>query len=314
MRISPREELHLWNEPLLPHFSFKIRSGDSLVQEIGGMNLATLRDAFSGVPRALKACITRLKTEKLKFFNNDPTCRYQSEGELQQEELGLFHTLVDNHANDIKQQIRDLQQLIDNPKAEQMNLDGTIDAATAEKLKLEVMESQNKIEALSEDLKHVDKARDALVSAKDMPFVWDIAFVEIFTGEKRGFDVVIGNPPYVRQEDISDPKIPREAVTDLNKEAHKAKLARSVYQAFPRFFGYKREKDVKPNNPAAAVSHKLDARRRPLHLLLFSRAFTPQSGRDVLFRYFSFVARCRLRKRPSRVHSQTLPHQADYRQ
>ena len=255
-----REELHLWNEPLLPHFSFKIRSGDSLVQEIGGMNLATLRDAFSGVPRALKARITRLKTEKLKFFNNDPTCRYQSEGELQQEELGLFHTLVDNHANDIKQQIRDLQQLIDNPKAEQMNLDGTIDAATAEKLKLEVMESQNKIEALSEDLKHVDNARDALVSAKDMPFVWDIAFVEIFTGEKRGFDVVIGNPPYVRQENIADPKIPREAVTDLNKEAHKAKLARSVYQAFPRFFGYKREKDVKPNNPAAAVSHKLDAR------------------------------------------------------
>ena len=106
-----REELHLWNEPLLPHFSFKIRSGDSLVQEIGGMNLATLRDAFSGVPRALKARITRLKTEKLKFFNNDPTCRYQSEGELQQEELGLFHTLVDNHANDIKQQIRDLQQV-----------------------------------------------------------------------------------------------------------------------------------------------------------------------------------------------------------
>ena len=145
-----------------------------------------------------------------------------------------------------------------------MNLDGTIDAATAEKLKLEVMESQNKIEALSEDLKHVDKARDALVSAKDMPFVWDIAFVEIFTGEKRGFDVVIGNPPYVRQEDISDPKIPRGKITAANKKdynkAHKAKLARSVYQAFPRFFGYKREKDVKPNNPAAAVSHKLDAR------------------------------------------------------
>ena len=40
--------LHARNEPLLPHFSFNIRCGDSLVQEIGGMNLATLRDAFSG--------------------------------------------------------------------------------------------------------------------------------------------------------------------------------------------------------------------------------------------------------------------------
>ena len=79
------------------------------------MNLATLRDAFSGVPPALKARITRLKNEKLKFFNNDPTCRYRSEAELQQEELGLFRALIDTHATDIKQQIDDLQQLIDGP-------------------------------------------------------------------------------------------------------------------------------------------------------------------------------------------------------
>ena len=51
-----------------------------------------------------------------------------------------------------------------------------------------------------------------------MPFVWDIAFVEIFTGEKGGFDIVIGNPPYVRQESISDPKIPREEVTTRKQE------------------------------------------------------------------------------------------------
>ena len=92
--FSPAE-LHLRDEPLLPHFSFNIRCGDSLVQEISGMNLATRRDAFSGVPRALKARITRLKNEKLKFFNNDPTCRYRSEKELQQEELRLFRELID---------------------------------------------------------------------------------------------------------------------------------------------------------------------------------------------------------------------------
>ena len=131
----PRAELHLRNEPLLPHFSFNIRCGDSLVQEIGGMNLATLRDAFSGVPSALKARITRLENEKLKFFNNDRTCRYQSEAELEQEELLLFQTMMDTHANDIKQQIHDLRQLIDDPKAKQMNLDGTLDKTAAEKLR-----------------------------------------------------------------------------------------------------------------------------------------------------------------------------------
>ena len=257
--FSPAE-LHLRNEPLLPHFSFNIRCGDSLVQEISGMNLATRRDAFSGVPRALKARITRLKNEKLKFFNNDPTCRYRSEKELQQEELQLFRELVDTHAKDIKQQINDLQQLIDGPQERQMQLDGTIEERPDQQLDLQAMEWQQQIEALTEDLDRLTETRSALASARGVPFVWDIAFVEVFTSEKAGFDIVIGNPPYVRQESIADPKSPREGVTTANKKTYKAKLARSVYQAFPRFFGYRRGRDVTPDNPAAAVSHKLDAK------------------------------------------------------
>ena len=255
-----RAELHLRNEPLLPHFSFNIRCGDSLVQEIGGMNLATLRDAFSGVPRALKARITRLKNEKLKFFNNDPVCRYQSEKELQQEELRLFRTLIDTHAKDIKEQIDDLQQLIDGPKERQMRLDGTVEERTDHQLELQAMEWRKQIEALTEDRDRLTEVRNALVTAKDVPFVWDIAFVELFTDEKSGFDIVIGNPPYVRQESIADPNIPREQVTTENKKVYKAKLARSVYQAFPRFFGYRRGRDITPDNPSPAVSHKLDAK------------------------------------------------------
>ena len=252
--------LHARNEPLLPHFSFNIRCGDSLVQEIGGMNLATLRDTFSGVPPALKARITRLKNEKLKFFDNDPICRYRSEKELQQEELELFRTLVDTHAKDINQQIDDLQQLIDGPRERQMRLDGTVEERVDRQLELQAMEWQQQIKALTEALDHLKAARSALVSAKDVPFVWDIAFVEIFTGEKGGFDIVIGNPPYVRQENIADPNIPRERVTTANKKAYKAKLARSVYQAFPRFFRYRREKDITSDNPSPAVSHKIDAK------------------------------------------------------
>lgn len=255
-----REELHARSEPLLPHFSFNIRCGDSLVQEIGGMNLATLRDAFSGVPPALKARITRLKNEKLRFFDNDPICRYGSEEELLLEELELFRTLVDTHAKDINQQIDDLQQLIDAPRERQMRLDGTVEEGVDRQLELQAMEWQQQIEVLTEDLDHLKVARSALVSAKDVPFVWDIAFVEIFTGEKEGFDIVIGNPPYVRQGSIVDPNLPREeAITPENKKAYKAKLARSVYQAFSNFFSYKRQKDIIPDNPAAAVSHKLDA-------------------------------------------------------
>ena len=254
-----REELHARHEPLLPHFSFNIRCGDSLVQEIGGMNLSTLRDAFIGMPRALKSRITRLKNANLQFFNNDPDCPYRSGKELEQEELQLFRALIDTRTTDINKQIDNLQQRIDGPRERQIRLDGTIEESTNRQLDLEAIEWRKQIETLTENLDRLKEARSALRSARDVPFVWDIAFVEIFMGEKEGFDIVIGNPPYVRRKHISDPKIPRERRTDINKKAYRAKLARSVYQAFPHFFGYKREKDITPDNPSPAVSHKLDA-------------------------------------------------------
>ena len=223
------------------------------------MNLATLRDTGSGVPRNLKTRITSLQNDKLKFFNNDPTCRYRSEKMLQQEELQIFRALIDTRAKDINGQIDNLQQRIDGPQERQMRLDGTVEERTDRQLELQAMEWQKQIETLTQDLDRLKEARNALGSAGGVPFVWDIAFVELFTEEKGGFDIVIGNPPYVRRKYISDPTIPRERVTDINKKVYKAKLARSVYQAFPRFFNYRREKDITPDNPSLAVSHKLDA-------------------------------------------------------
>ena len=256
----PRAELQLRIEPLLPHFSFNIRCGDSLLQEIGGMNLVQIRADFSGIPRFLKTRTTRLKDEKLKFFNNDKTCRYRSKQELEQEELNLFRDLVDTHAEDVKKQIDDLKELINDLKAQQMTIEGTIDETTRQKLNRQEIEWSKEIEVLTIDYDRLVEARGALANAPTSPFVWDIAFVEIFSDDKRGFDIVIGNPPYVRQENIADPKLPRESITTDYKKTYKAKLARSVYQAFPRFFGYKREKDIRPENPSIAVSHKLNAR------------------------------------------------------
>ena len=260
----PRAELQLRNEPLLPHFSFNIRCGDSLVQEIGGMNLAKIRADFSEIPRSLKVRTARLKNEKLKFFNNDRTCLYNSELELKQEEQKLFQDLVYTRAEDIKKEIRDLQELIEGPRAQQIRLDGTIEERAAHQFELEAAERRKQIEAMTINRDRLVQTRGALADARSLPFVWDIAFVEIFADDRRGFDIVIGNPPYVRQENILDPKLSREEMTDAEKKAfnkaRKAKLARSVYQSFPRFFGYKREKDVKPDNPSAAVSHKLDAK------------------------------------------------------
>ena len=37
-------------------------------------------------------------------------------------------------------------------------------------------------------------------------FIWELEFSEVFKGENPGFDIVIGNPPYVRQEKIKELK------------------------------------------------------------------------------------------------------------
>jgi hypothetical protein len=53
----------------------------------------------------------------------------------------------------------------------------------------------------------------------------------------RRFDIVIGNPPYVRHEKIRDPRLSRDQLTTENKRQYKARLAASIYRAWPSFFG-----------------------------------------------------------------------------
>jgi hypothetical protein len=135
-----------------------------------------------------------------------------------------------------------LRQRIEGPSERQIRLDGKIEQYSHQ-IKLDATGLQKKIESLQADLKRVVSSRAALKTTKNIPFVWEIAFVEIFEEDKNGFDIVIGNPPYVRQENISDPCLSREEITTENKRVYKEKLAREVYQTFPKFFAYNAGKD-----------------------------------------------------------------------
>ena len=253
-------ELRENTQPLLPHFSFNIRFGNSLVQEIGGFNLAQILADFGGVSKDLKDEVKVLREEKLKFFNNDDTRQYRSKQALEQEEVTLFRKLLDSQVNAIKRQINVLHEEIRAARVRQLNFAELSDMPEANQLDRDIEEWQEQIKTHTLHCDELKQTWFAIGNAPTLPFVWNIAFVQIFADEKGGFDIVIGNPPYVRQENIADPKLPRDEVVDPdNKKAYKAKLARSVYHAFPRFFGYKREKD-KPDNPSAAVSHKLGAK------------------------------------------------------
>lgn len=216
-------------KPLLPNLSFKIRRGDSIVQEFGGINIGHVK-GLTGLG-GFKKDIATLKKEKLNYYNNETSRIFKSVEDITSEELRIFRQMLDTRHKDISDSLKLLSS--------QVQLDGTIEAS----------KDREQIEA---ELSLISKGRSALLSPHNIPFVWDISFVEIFSGDKKGFDIVIGNPPYVRQENISDPNESRNKLTAETKKQYRSKLIRSAYHAFPKYFGYKAHNDT--------AVHKLDAK------------------------------------------------------
>ncbi|RLA87593.1 MAG: hypothetical protein DRG58_10350 [Deltaproteobacteria bacterium] len=243
--------------PLLPNLSFKVRCGDSLVQEVAGINLARLKTPGS-ISGTLRKRLSEIKKRKVEFYRAESRDPEAEKRAIEHEELRLFRDILAYRQHNLENEAKDLRRKIDWPQKAQIRLDGTVERSPLQ-LKLRVVDWQKQLDEIKTELEALGRSRSALTGDKDIPFVWDIAFVEIFVGDHRGFDIVIGNPPYVRQEDIADPKLTREDKDRMtadrfreSKKQYKAKLARSVYTAYPHFFGYKAKDE--------AAARKLDAK------------------------------------------------------
>jgi hypothetical protein len=237
-------------EPLLPNLSFKIRCGDSLVQEVGDLNMSHLKLADLSAP--LKGKLTRFKGEKLKFYNNEKDRQYQTECQIERAELEIFREVLREQIQKADAEIRRINLSIQQTGA-QTSLLGDEPAIQSDMLK----------QGYERQLTELNRNRERLVGAyhelkdkTDIPFVWEVSFVEIFEGDKKGFDIVVGNPPYVRQELIANPRHEAEDFSAdewrTAKQIYKDKLMRSIYLAFPDFFRY--------NDKTDKVTRKLDAK------------------------------------------------------
>ena len=245
LQLMVETEIHpsqLKFRPLLPNLSFKIRPGDSLVQEVGSLNLS-LHRAGLDIPRELKGRLTRFKGEKLKFYNNADDARFRSEESLKQEELALFNDILFAKQHTLENEIKKLTSQIESPQARQMVLLREMEQEQVVQMELQAEELKRQREERQQELEQVQQTRNALRANQNVPFVWDIAFVEIFEGDKKGFDIVVGNPPYVRQELIAPPDQQESDYTASQwrntKKDYKDKLRRSVAAAYPKFFDYK---------------------------------------------------------------------------
>lgn len=208
--------------PLLPNLDLNLRIGDSLVQELGGIffNLRT-----NNLDSSLKRKLSNLKDEKRNYYDNSPRAKFKSPEEIREEELRIFEEIIEKRHLHFTNEITRIKNKIKKAKS-QKDLYGK---QIFDKKKIKTMESR--ITENENEIKILNEIKKVLKNPEKKPFVWDIDFAEIF-GEKNGFDIVIGNPPYVRHEYIALFNKPKSETSKKDKQDYKEKLIISVKNQF----------------------------------------------------------------------------------
>lgn len=173
--------------PVLPNFSFKLKVGDSLIQKLDEefVSLDSLSRTREGNTASL---LTELKELKREHFEGERDNRE----EIEQKQLELVHEHIDGRIKSLSS------------SSEQSTLVGGVKDEGLD------AETQARIDQLQ-------RTKDAIDSAEDTGFfMWDIDFSEVMVD--GGFDIVIGNPPYVRQENIIDQSIHPERLKEMGDE------------------------------------------------------------------------------------------------
>jgi hypothetical protein len=214
----------LIKKPLLPSLDFKIRQGDSLLSEIEG-NPIILRN-IGGVNRLapdIYSKVHRIIELKEKYYQH-------TDGEISKEEIEKAEKELITHILNRKrialskkfsslygvEKVAEPQHLFE--VTEQQKLDLKV---SAEKLRKEQEEIEAELDRVENLIRNIGSIKE-----KDY-FIWEIDFAEIFFA-KGGFDIIIGNPPYVRHEYIAPPLLEKERVTVEIKRDYKERLINNI--------------------------------------------------------------------------------------
>lgn len=222
----------LTKEPLLPNLDFKLRCGNSLIQKFGSLDftvknlLEASKNKNAGAAKKLKEFITRKK----EFIVNQLDSKYTYK-KLKGEELRVFLQFIGELIIERKQKIANRKGA-----GKQGSLIPIAETTTINFDEPEIETLQNEIEQFESLKKEILK--------NGLPFSYDIDFMEIFLAtDDPGFDLIIGNPPYVKESEILPPEdgerlefllLPQNK--DLRSKAnkdYKEKLNDKVLNEFP---------------------------------------------------------------------------------
>jgi len=222
------------NDPLLPNLTYRLRQGDSLIEEFAGVPLH-LRGEFSITGKRIPQIMQKLCDLEYKIFHGrvKSGALVKTKAEHQKLEQELFQGILKDRMESIRAQIKSLKRSIGEPLRIQESLFGR--EPRQKKIdfnKILRKETEKRIAALEDRLTEYRRLLESEDFGKlsDRDYVlWEIDFADVFI--KGGFDIIIGNPPYVRQEEIGPPTIVDRPTTREERKTYKEKLIRSV-QAF----------------------------------------------------------------------------------
>lgn len=97
--------MDIYTKPLLPNLSFKMRQGDSLVEEIAGQKIL-LRTEFGIISPSLKNKIQELIDKKAQFFSGGRSADLKEKFEIEQLENEIFKDLLEAKLHSLSEKVK----------------------------------------------------------------------------------------------------------------------------------------------------------------------------------------------------------------
>ncbi len=195
------------DKPILPNLDFRIRIGDSLVQEVPEIPVPFILRRQTSIATPLQRHLQELVEQKRALENTPPAQLSTKEKQILDRERQAIATLLEYACRSVERQIQ--------------RLSDTLPSAPSRQRK----QVNQQLENLKKLLQRLHRQQMRLRKGEPIPlFLWEVMFPEVFFADdtdQTGFDIVIANPPYVRQEKIAPP-------TDLSPRDYKSAIQRNI--------------------------------------------------------------------------------------
>lgn len=207
--VDAPDDLKNSTEAILPALDFRVRQGDSLVQSTRPQKPSRMSARPANTKQA--SLLTKLAKQKADYYLGRAELTNK---ELQQLEREVRRLLLEDRLEGLAKEKAALESQ-GTYKLESLFDSESLDDSAETTLKIARVTSRiNETRSELEDL-------DAMSN-----LVWEIEFADVFQ-EKNGFDIVIGNPPYIASTKIDDPlkRVPGAEYRELLALSVKAKYA-----------------------------------------------------------------------------------------